>query len=108
MLVEGDHTDKIPPRLVKRRTVFIIPKEGCQGRPEQFWPIICLNTAYKPLTNVMSELLYEHVSTYSDLLIEPQAICRRHQDALGCLDALMIDFIIEKQASVRKCDLPVA
>ena len=65
MLRAGGIIDSIPEWLVKGRTV-LIPKEGCQGRPEQYWPITCLNTAYKLMTAVTKEVLYEHVLTYSD------------------------------------------
>ena len=44
MLEEGD-SDNIPTWFVKGRTV-LIPKAGCEGRPEQYQPITCLNTAY--------------------------------------------------------------
>ena len=98
MLRAGGVIDSIPGLLVKGRTV-LIPKEGCQGRPEQYRPITCLNTAYKLMTAVMTEVLYEHVSTYSDLPMEQRAIRRGHR---GCLDALMIDSMIAKEASVRK------
>lgn len=40
---------EIPEWFVRGRKVML-PKEGCTGRPEQFRPITCLNTAYKLLT----------------------------------------------------------
>ena len=104
MLVECGYTDNIPSWLVKGRTV-LIPKEGCHGRPEQYRLITCLNTAYKLMTTVMTEVPYKHVMTYSDLPNKQQAICRGYR---GCLDALMIDSMIAKEASVRKRDLSVA
>ena len=61
-MLEGD-ADNIPTWLMKGRTV-LIPKEGCQGRTEQYQPITCLNTEYKLFTAVMMEVLYKHVMAY--------------------------------------------
>ena len=102
-MLEGD-SDSIPAWFVKRRTV-LIPKEGCQGRPEQYRPITCLNTEYKLLTAVMTEVLYDHAIAYSLLPPEQRAIHRGHR---GCLDALMIDSMVAKEVMVRHRDLSVA
>ena len=56
--------------FVRGETV-LIPKEGCQGRPDQYRPITCLNTSYKLLTAVLTEVLYEHVKLY-DILPKEQ------------------------------------
>ena len=95
-MLEGD-SESIDAWFMKERTV-LIPKAGCQGRPEQYQPITCLNTAYKLLTAVMTEVLYEHVMTYSDLPPEQRAIRRGHR---GCLDALMVDSMVAKEVKVR-------
>ena len=99
-MLEGD-SKSIDIWFAKGRTV-LIPKAGCQGRPEQYRPIICLNSAYKLLNTVMTEVLYEHIMAYSDL---PQAIHRGHH---GCLDALMVDSMVTKEVKVCRRDLSVA
>lgn len=40
---------EVPAWFVRGRTI-LIPKTGCTGEPCQYWPIACLNTAYKLLT----------------------------------------------------------
>ena len=102
-MLEGD-SESIATWFVKGRTV-LIPKEGCQRRPEQYQPIICLNTGYKLLTAVMTEVLYDHAIMHLYLLLEQRAICRGHR---GCLDALMVDSMVAKEVMVRHCDLSVA
>ena len=102
MLEEGD-SDNIPKWFVKGRTV-LIPKAGCEGRPEQYWPTTCLNTAYKLLTAVMTEVLYDHAMAHSYLPPEQRAIRRGHR---GCLDALMVDSMVTREAMVRRRNLSV-
>jgi len=97
-------SDDIPTWFVKGRTV-LIPKEGCQGRPEQYRPITCLNTAYKLLTAVMTEVLYKHSTEWGYLPPEQRAIRRGRR---GCLDALMIDSMVTREAVARHRDLSVA
>ena len=100
MLEEGE-ADSIPAWFVKGRTI-LIPKEGCQGRPD---PITCLNTGYKLLTAVMTKVSYEHVTCYSYLPPEQKAIRKGKRE---CVDVLMIDSMIAKEASIYRHDLPVA
>ena len=102
-MLEGD-SDSIPTWLVKGRTV-LIPKEGCQGRPEQYRPITCLNTGYKLLTAVLMEVLYEHVIHYSYLPPQQRAIRRGKR---GCVVALMIDSMVVREVVVHRRDLSVA
>ena len=61
-LVKGvlDSRVSIPDWLVMGRTV-LIPKRGCQGLPERYRPITCLNTFYKLLTGVVTAILEQHV-----------------------------------------------
>ena len=99
-----EDSDNIPTWFVKGRTV-LIPKPGCQGRPEQYRPITCLNTAYKLLTAVMTEILYDH-STEWDILPPEQRAVRRGRR--GCLDALMVDSMVAQAAVKRNRDLSVA
>ena len=102
-MMKGD-PDSIPTWFVKGRTA-LIPKKGCQRRPKQYQPITCLNTEYKLLTAVMTEVLYDHAIAYSLLPTEQQAIHRGHH---GCLHALMIDSMVAKEATVCCRDLSVA
>ena len=53
----------------------------------------------------MTEVLHEHIMTYSDLPPEQWAIRRGH---CRCLDALTVDSMVAKEAKVRLCDLSVA
>ena len=89
---------------MKGRTI-LIRKEGCQGRPDQYRPITCLNTAYKLLTAVMTEVLYHHSIDWGYLPPEQRAIRRGRR---GCLDALIIDSMVTREAVVRRRDLSVA
>jgi len=95
---------EIPAWFVRGRTV-LIPKEGCQGRPEQYRPITCLNTSYKLLTAVLTEVLYEHVQLY-DILPKEQYAVRRGRR--GCLDALLVDSMVAREARLRRRSLSVA
>jgi hypothetical protein len=76
--------------IVKGRTVMI-PKGGnSSGEPDKFRPITFLNTMYKLLTGVLTEVLYEHVMTQG-LLPGKQKALRKGQR--GCLDTLVIEAI---------------
>ena len=103
LLAAGD-SDSVLTWFVKGRTI-LIPKEGCQGRPDQYRPITCLNTAYKLITAVMTEVLYHHSIDWGYLPPEQRAIRRGQR---GCLDALMIDSMVTREAVVRRRDLSVA
>lgn len=81
-LVEG--RGHVPEWFVKGRTV-LIPKDGCEGRPDQFRPITCLNTGYKALTGALANILMEHVQRVG-LLPEEQKVLRKGRR--GCLDAM--------------------
>ena len=103
MLEEGD-SDNIPAWFVKGRTV-LIPKAGCEGRLNQYRPITCLNTAYELLTAVLTEVLYDHAMEHAYLPPEQRAIRRGHR---GCLDALMVDSMVAREAMVCRRSLSVA
>ena len=64
---------KILEWLVKGRTV-LIPKEGCEGKPDQYRPITVLNNAYKLFTGVLTEVLKSHVMENDILPIEQKAL----------------------------------
>ena len=93
-----------PEWLVMGRTV-LIPKEGCQGKADQYRPITCLNTGYKLLTAVINTLLQAHVEEYTSIPAEQRALCKGRR---GCLDALMIDSMVTHEAMLRRRNLSVA
>jgi hypothetical protein len=73
-----------PPWLVRGRTVMIL-KDGCEGRPEQFQPINCLNTIYKLLTAMVATEL-THLAIDGEILPPEQKALRK--GTRGCLDAI--------------------
>ena len=88
--------DKVPHWLVKGRTV-LIPKDNCQGKPDQFWPIACLNTAYKVITSSVAMELQQFV-TDRQLIPPEQKVLRKGRR--GCLDALMVDAMVGQEAQI--------
>lgn len=94
----------IPQWFVTGRTVMI-PKDGCEGKPDQYRPIACLNTSYKLLTSVMSKQLMAHVEE-NEILPEEQLALRKGRR--GCTDALLIDHMISDNAWARNAGLSVA
>ena len=99
-----DQTTDAPSWLVRGRTV-LIPKEGCEGKPEQFRPITCLNTSYKLLTGTMSQILTKYVMD-KEILPEEQKALRKGRR--GCLDALIIDEAAAIEAKLYRKNLSVA
>lgn len=93
-----------PAWFVEGRTV-LIPKEGCEGKPEQYRPITCLNTSYKLLTGALTVLLMAHAEAMDLLPIEQKALRR---GARGCMDALAIDNAVTEEARVWARNLSVA
>jgi hypothetical protein len=84
----------------------MIPKDGnSTGEPDKFRPITCLNTLYKLLTGVLTEVLYEHVMTQG-LSPDEQKALRKWQR--GCLDTLVIDKAIASEAKLYRRNLNVA
>ena len=53
----------------------------------------------------MAEVLYNHAIVHSYLPQEHRAICRGH---CGCLDALMVDSMVAREAMVCHCNPSVA
>ena len=104
MCVDGDGVGEIPEWFVRGRTV-LIPKPDCQGRPDQYWPIMCLNTTYKLFTAVITILLRRHVAGNSILPPEQKALVRQHR---RCLDALWVDSTVKEEAKRQQRDLSVA
>ncbi len=93
---------KLPQWFVRGRTV---PKAGCKGLPEQYRPITCLNTGYKLFTSVLTAVLLEHCEKHGIIPQEQRALRTRRR---GCLDALVIDSMVAREATLRKKDLSVA
>ena len=81
-LVDG--RDQIPGWFVEGRTV-LIPKAGCEGKPEQFRPITCLNNGYKAFTGALTGILMDHVQRVGVLPEEQKALRKGRR---GCLDAM--------------------
>ena len=100
-----DENSSCHPNMVREGRTVLIPKEGCQGRPEQYRPITCLNTSYKLLTAVLTEVLYDHVIQYDILPKEQYAIRRGRR---GCLDALLVDSAVSREAKRKRKSLSVA
>ena len=65
-----DGAEPFPAWFVEGRTV-LIPKAGCEGRPEQFRPITCLNNGYKLYTGALT---MEHVDRTGVLPEEQKAL----------------------------------
>ena len=90
---------RVPSWMVRGRT-FLVPKEGCEGRPEQYRPITCLNTSYKLLTGALACLLGKHVETNGLIPYEQKALRKgRH----GCVDALLYDSSIRVKLRTLGC-----
>ena len=101
-IVDGD--EDIPDWLVRGRTV-LIPKDGCEGKPEQYRPITCLNTAYKLMTSSLALILQEHSTEYGLIPPEQKALRKGRR---GCLDALMVDFMVGQEARLKQRNLSAA
>ena len=93
-----------PDWMVSGRTV-LIPKEGCQGRPDQYRPIACLNTCYKAMTAVVAQILGEHLFA-NDVIPSQQKALRPGKR--GCLDALAVDCMVAQDVGLRSKHLAVA
>ncbi len=66
---------------------------------------MCLNITYKMLTGALTQMLMEHVMTRKLLPPEQKALrsgCRR------CLDALIEDAMLAREAQASERDLSVA
>ena len=99
-----DGETEIPEWLVRGRTV-LLPKEGCEGKPDQFRPITCLNCSYKLFTGVLTAILMAHV-TNKNVLPEEQKALRKGRR--GCLDAVAVDGMIVEETKLYSRNLSVA
>ena len=99
------HPKRIEPWFVNGRTILIL-KDGCEGKPQQFKPITCLNIMHKLFTTIMTELRYGHATQIGAIHHEQRALVRGKR---GCLDALHIDYMAAQIAKKKtKTDLSVA
>ena len=87
---------------MRGRTV-LIPKVVGATEPGQFRPMTCLNGCYKAMTRALTVILHRAVGT---LLPEEQRA--GVQGRRGCLDALVVDMTLAKEAKLYKQDLSVA
>lgn len=81
---------------------MLIAKEGYDGKPDQFRLITCLNTTYKLLTGVVTQLLMVHMTEVDALPREQKAMRRGRR---GCLDALVVDSMVAQEAKGEKRNL---
>ena len=95
---------KLPAWFVKGRTV-LIPLPGCVGKPDQYRPIMYLNTGYKLLTAVITTLLRQYVDKHSIFPAEQRAL---RKEKRGCLDALLVDSMVNEEVRHRRKKLLVA
>ena len=91
-----------PYLFVRGRTV-LIPKVEVAAERGQFRPITCLNGGCKAMTGALTVILHRAVGT---LLPEEQRA--GVQGRRGCLDALVVDMTLAKEAKLYEQDLSVA
>ena len=91
-------------RLFVKRTV-LISKPGCVGKPDQYRSITCLNTGYKLLTAVITTLLRQHVDKHSIFPAEQRVL---QKEKYACLDALLVDSMVNEEVRHRRKKLSVA
>ena len=75
------------------------------GKPDQYIPITCLNTGYKLLTAVITILLRQHVDKHSIFPAKQRAL---RKEKCGCLDALLIDSMVNEEVRHQRKKLLVA
>ena len=97
-----DSGDGLPHWFVRGQTVLIPKVEGATELG-QFRPITCLNGGYKAMTGALTVILHRAVGT---LLPEEQRA--GVQGRRGCLDALVVDVMLAKEAKLYEQDLSVA
>jgi len=69
------HPKEIETWLVEGRTVLIL-KDGCEGKPQQYRPITCLNVMYKLFTAIVREILFEHATEVGAIPQEQRALVK--------------------------------
>jgi len=78
-----------------RGRTFLVPKEGCEGRAEQYRLITCQNICYKLLTGTLTCLLEREAN---DILPYEQKALRK--GCRGCIDALLFDSSIREKLRI--------
>ena len=98
-----DIDEEFPEWLIRGRT-FMIPKGKCTCEPHQFRPITCLNTTYKALTGNFARI----VADWSEHMgIIPKEQLALKKGTRGCLNALVIDDMLGREAKRRERDMAV-
>ena len=95
--------DEAPTWLTGRRTT-LIHKKGTTKEAKNYRPITCLPTYYKLLTLILTDNIYEHVTTNDILPMEQKGIRRKSR---GCKDHLLLDKTITEDAKKKKRQLSV-
>ncbi len=99
-MIEG--RDGFPHWFVRGRTV-LIPKRNEASEPTDFRPITCLNSTYKLMTGALCIILTRAVGFVIPEEQRAGVVGRR-----GCLDALVIDWALAKEAQVLGKNLSVS
>ena len=73
----------------------LLYKKGNTNEAKNYRPITCLPTYYKLLTLILTDNIYEHVTTNNILPLEQKGIRRKER---GCKDHLILDKIITEDA----------
>ena len=86
-------------------TTSLLPKSNETKKPNKYRPICCLPTAYKLLTGIIADAIYEHLDG-GNFLDEEQKGCRRGRQ--GTKDQLLINRMILEDCKARGRDLSMA
>ena len=89
---------ELPTWMTKGRTT-LIHKKGPTSMAKNYQPITCLPTYYKLATLILTDRIYEHVTTNEILPVEQKGPRRK---ARGCKDHLLLDKIITEDAIKKK------
>ena len=54
--------------------MVLILKQGCEGKPKHFCPVMCLHNGYKAFTGALTGMLMDHVQRVGVLLEEQKAL----------------------------------
>ena len=86
-------------------TTSLLPKSKETTKPNKYRPICCLPTAYKLLTGLIADAVYDHLET-GKYLEEEQKGCKRRQQ--GTKDQLLINRTILEDCKARSRNLSMA
>ena len=101
-LIANNHN--MPLWLTKGKT-FLIPKNEKTELAKNYRPITCLNNIYKLLTKIISERLYQHLTT-NNLFPAEQKGCTKN--TYGCKDHLLTSKMLQKDCKQRNRDMSIA